>query len=145
MITGALEHGSGPSMECGNRFNMKMGAALIEYCRRNNGYLPEGKTIIQVSDELQPYYNQFSGSEDLMKENLICKAGRWYEKEPLPYTWNADMAGKSIKDLRKMKKPAMIITCLYHERNYVNTDDLIKAYDDPKEIFMHTWRHKKRE
>jgi hypothetical protein len=74
MITGALEHGSGPFMvECNHRFTYKMSAALIEYCRKNNGYLPEGKTIIQVSDELQPYYNQFSGDEDLMKENLFAK------------------------------------------------------------------------
>ncbi len=65
-----------------------------------------------------------------------------YEKEPLLYTWNADLAGKSIKDLRKMKKRVMIITCLYHKKHYISTDDLIKAYDDPKEFFINVWDHK---
>jgi hypothetical protein len=134
LASGAMAHGQGPRQQCRSQFSWGVGSALIAYTRAHQGRLPDGRTIERVFKELEPYYAETSmgmGGYGPISDPLICRAGEWYDRHPRRYTWNASLAGKSIDELRTLPQ-AMLITCPYHKRHYINTTEMIEAYDDPE-------------
>ncbi|HEX2950726.1 MAG TPA: hypothetical protein VHV83_14355 [Armatimonadota bacterium] len=143
LATGAFAHGYGPWQQCYQQLSSGIGSALIDYTRAHQGHLPAGRTMEQVFQELQPYYAKTILGMGLcgpIPHPLICKAGEWYDRHPRSYTWNADLAGKSIAELKTLPQ-TMLITCPYHKRYYISTSDMIKAYADPAESTFNLWEH----
>lgn len=143
VVTGAYSYGYAPWEQCYIQVSRGFGVGLLAYAREHDGQLPPGKSIEEVWAELQPYHEMMMGfSLQPSNRPLFCEAGAWYDRHPRPYTWNAGMAGKSIAELRRLPRPVKLISCPYHKTRYIDTADLVKAYDDPEELIISIWKHK---
>lgn len=131
VATGAYSYGLAPWKPCDRQVSEGFSVGLIAYTRGHNGHLPLGKNITQVWAEFQPYYETtMMSSVEFSNKALFCEAGVWYNRHPRPYIWNAGMAGKSIDALRRLPRPVKLISCPYHRTFYIDTADLVKAYDN---------------
>ncbi|OPZ83704.1 MAG: hypothetical protein BWY76_02158 [bacterium ADurb.Bin429] len=140
VFTGAYAHGMAPWQECQHQLSWGTGSALIAYTRAHNGRLPTGRAMPEVLKELHPYYIETMvgtpGGYGESYDPLYCKAGCWRDRQPKPYAWNAVTAGKTMDELRALRQPIKIITCPYHAGFYIDSSDLLEAYDDPQGVHI---------
>ncbi|MHB0939213.1 MAG: hypothetical protein ACYDCO_14390 [Armatimonadota bacterium] len=136
LVTGACAHGIPPSGACRHDITWGYGATLLAYVRAHKGRLPEALTVQELVESTQPYSD--IGFRELTKDGkpAMCPAGSWLERQPRPYVWNAAVAGKTIDDLRKLKKPVKILSCPYHQSRYIDSVGFITAFDDPDEFYI---------
>jgi len=137
LMSGAYTHGLAPWSQCSWRVGWGIGGSMLAYTRAHHGQLPTGQTITALIEQLKPY-SEAMPEWAAGQTPVACAAGPWLERHPQPYQWNKSFAGKTIDDLRKLPKPVALVTCPYHHYRYFTTADLVKAYDDPHEVFINT-------
>jgi hypothetical protein len=146
VVTGAYAHGSAPWMKCEHQLSWGTGSALIAYTRSHQGRLPTAKTMPEVLKQLHPYYVEtmigMPEGSGTFYDPRYCPAGEWLDKRPKPYIWNAAAVGKTVAALRALPVPVKLITCPYHARHYIDSADLVTAYDGPQGSNISLWKHK---
>lgn len=133
MLTGALAHGwAGGHLDIGCRSHLaELGQALLDFAGEHDNRLPPGTNMQDVFVDIRPYLGSRSTRD--VAPVYVCPVCAAFELHPKPYLWNAQLAGRSIEELRNLDAPVPVITCAcgphsrYHQGCVLTTENILRA------------------
>ncbi|MHB0938237.1 MAG: hypothetical protein ACYDCO_14430 [Armatimonadota bacterium] len=111
IVTGAFTHGwtsFRSRYSCEHKLEV-LGTALLRYADAHEKRLPEGRTFDEILPKIEPYLDERVEGED----TGFCPSGKAYHRHPLPYAWHANMAGKTLQQLKALREAQPVLSCPY--------------------------------
>ena len=124
LVTGAFAHGwagSYTQRECGAVMARPLCEALARYAYHHDGHLPVGRSFGEGFPQLAiTRGNESEWLWTACHDATTCPVAVLYEPNTKPYVWNPAMSGRTITEIRRLRKPEVIISCPYaHGEGYL--------------------------